>query len=303
VLAATRVDRLGWRQRARPNSDSSPITERLNQWVFLPLPVPGSEQPVLKTFLALIILSVAGCATSPTGRSQLVLMPESEMTQMGAQAFANIKQETPVESDTAANRYVDCVVRAVTSQVGGSWEVVVFKDESANAFALPGGKIGVNTGLLEVARNQSQLATVIGHEVAHVLAQHSNERVSQKFAVDQSMGLIGALAQPHSATGQTLMGLLGVGAQYGILLPYSRVQESEADRIGLQLMAKAGFDPAQSVSLWQNMAAAGGGQPPEFLSTHPSHSSRISDLKARIPAAQALQRAAQQQGRRPACAR
>ena len=253
--------------------------------------------------IALIYLALlAGCATSPAGRSQLILLPESEMTQLGAQAFTNIRKETPVAKNARTNRYVDCVAGAITRQVGGSWEVLVFSDDEANAFALPGGKIGVNTGLLKVAKNQDQLATVIGHEVAHVQSRHSNERVSQQFAVEQGLGLINALGNPASPTGQALMGLLGVGAQYGVLLPYSRIQESEADRLGLDLMAKSGFNPRESIALWENMARAGGAQPPEFLSTHPSHSTRISDLNARIPAALQLQRAAIQQGRRPSCA-
>jgi predicted Zn-dependent protease len=155
--------------------------------------------------------------------------------------------------------------------------------------------------LLLVAENQHQLATVLGHEVAHVLSNHSNERVSQKFAVDQGLGLITAIASPQSATGQTLMGLLGVGAEYGILLPYSRIHESEADILGLDLIAKAGFDPRESVNLWVNMGRAGRGQPPEFLSTHPSHSTRISELKAHMPVALNLQKRAVQQGRRPEC--
>jgi predicted Zn-dependent protease len=142
---------------------------------------------------------------------------------------------------------------------------------------------------------------VIGHEVAHVQARHSNERVSQKFAVEQGIGLINAVANPTSGTGQTLMGLLGVGAQYGVLLPYSRIQESEADMLGLDLMAKAGFDPRESTQLWINMSKAGNGQPPEFLSTHPSHSTRISDLQQRIPAALRLQQRARQLGRNPNC--
>jgi predicted Zn-dependent protease len=252
----------------------------------------------------LLLISVAiliACATSPTGRSQLTLMPESKMTQMGLQAFENIKKETPVDVSAATNRYVSCVAQAITRVVGGSWEVVVFTDESANAFALPGRKIGVNSGLLEVAKNQHQLATVIGHEVAHVLSHHSNERVSQKFAVEQGLGLITALSNPQTGTGRSLMGLLGVGAQYGILMPYSRVQEAEADRLGLTLMARAGFNPAESITLWRNMSAAGGAQPSEFMSTHPSHSTRISGLTAILPNAQQLQRVAQQQGKRPVC--
>ncbi|MCG6900475.1 MAG: M48 family metallopeptidase [Gammaproteobacteria bacterium] len=250
-------------------------------------------------FLAVVLAN--GCATSPTGRSQLLLMPDSEMDQMGLQAFTNIKKETPVETSPTTNSYVQCVGKAITREVGGSWEIVVFRDDAANAFALPGRKIGVNTGLLKVAENQHQLATVIGHEVAHVLSQHSNERVSQQFAVEQGLGLITAMASPRSATGQTLMGLLGVGAEYGILLPYSRIQESEADILGLDLMARAGFDPRESVKLWVNMGKAGGGKPPEFLSTHPSDSSRIRSLNARIPMALNLQSKALQAGKHPDC--
>ena len=252
-------------------------------------------------FLLITVAILAACATSPTGRYQLMLMPESQMTQMGLQAFENIKKETPEDASTSARRYVNCVAQAITREIGGSWEVVVFEDESANAFALPGRKIGVNSGLLKVAKNQHQLATVIGHEVAHVLSHHSNERVSQKFAVEQGLGLITALSNPQTGTGRSLMGLLGVGAQYGILMPYSRIQESEADRLGLQLMARAGFNPAESIKLWRNMSAAGGTQPSEFLSTHPSHSTRISSLTAMLPTAQQLQRTAQLRGKRPAC--
>jgi predicted Zn-dependent protease len=255
----------------------------------------------IRLFVLINILLLAGCATSPTGRSQLVLMPESEINQMGLQAFTTIKKETKVDRSTVTNRYVQCVAQAITREVGGNWEVVVFNDSDANAFALPGGKIGVYTGMLKVAENQDQLATVIGHEVAHVLARHSNERISQKFAVEQGLSLINAIANPQSGTGQTLMGLLGVGAQYGVLMPYSRIQESEADILGLDLMAKAGFDPRESTRLWVNMSRAGGGQPPEFLSTHPSHSTRISELNAHMPVALQLQSRARQQGKRPDC--
>jgi predicted Zn-dependent protease len=184
---------------------------------------------------------------------------------------------------------------------GQSWEVVVFRDDAANAFALPGGKVGVYDGLLNVAKSQDQLATVIGHEIAHVLSRHGNERVSQEFALQQGLTLIQAIAQPKTQMGQTLMGLLGVGAQFGILLPYSRIQESEADALGLQLMSRAGFNPRESVALWQNMEKAGGGQPPEFLSTHPSHGRRIQDLNSRMAQALQLQQQAQGSGRTPHC--
>mgnify|MGYP001814662810 FL=1 len=254
---------------------------------------------LVNTLAALVLLS--GCATSPTGRTQLALMPDSQMNDMGVQAFTNIKKKTRIEQGRTANSYVQCVAQAIIREVGGNWEVVVFKDEDANAFALPGGKIGVNTGLLKVAENQDQLATVIGHEVMHVLSNHANERVSQKFAVEQGLGLISAAASPQTGTGKTLMGLLGVGAQFGVLLPYNRIQESEADLLGLDLMAKAGFDPRESTKLWINMGRSGGGQPPQFLSTHPSHASRISDLQKHMPVALRLQEQARQLGKRPAC--
>jgi predicted Zn-dependent protease len=257
----------------------------------------------VRRYLSILLacLLISSCATSPTGRSQLLLLPESEMNQMGEQAFTNIKEETPVDRQTTTNTYVQCVANAITREVGGSWEVVVFKDDAANAFALPGGNIGVNTGLLKVAKNQHQLATVLGHEVSHVLAHHANERVSQSFAVEQSLNLVGAIASPQSYAGQSLMGMLGVGAQYGILMPFSRVQESEADMHGLDLMARAGFDPRESVQLWKNMAQASEQEPPEFLSTHPSHSTRISDLVARLPHALQLMNQAHKRGRRPDC--
>ena len=166
-----------------------------------------------------------------------------------------------------------------------SWEVVVFDSDQVNAFALPGGKIGVYTGLLKVAVTQDQLATVIGHEIAHVLADHSNERLSQSQIANAGLQLTNIAlgsseyAQYRGAT----MAALGLGVQYGVLMPYGRTQESEADIVGLELMAKSGFDPNQSVDLWKNMAkASGGAQPPELLSTHPSHGTRIQDLSAKI---------------------
>ena len=252
--------------------------------------------------LTFLVFLVQGCTTSPLGRSQLTLMPDSQMDQMGFQAFDKMKKEKPIERSSRINRYVHCVANAITREVGGEWEVVVFKDDTPNAFALPSGKIGVHTGLLKVAKNQDQLAAVIGHEIGHVQAQHSNERVSQNMAVNSGLSIIQAIAVPESVLGQTAMGLLGVGAQYGIILPFSRTHEAEADQIGLDLMAKAGFDPRQSVNLWRNMDRAGkGGQPPEFMSTHPSHESRIKGLNDRMTIAIPLYRQAQAFGKKPKC--
>lgn len=245
---------------------------------------------------------LTACATSPTGRSQLIFMPESQVDTMGVQAFAQMKKKTPISRNARTNQFVQCVARAITREVGGQWEAVVFEDDDINAFALPGGKIGVYTGLLKLtANNQDQLATVIGHEVAHVLSHHSNERLSQETAVKGGLALTQAIAAPQTTTGQAAMAMLGLGAQYGVLMPYSRLHESEADNLGLDLMAKAGFNPRESVILWQKMAQASKGQPPEFLSTHPSHSTRIQDLQNQMPRALQLQQQAQAMGKQPHC--
>ena len=257
-----------------------------------------------KTLFSIPLLAVGlcGCATSPLGRPQLQLVSESEMVEMGATAYRKMRSEQPVLRDPGVNRYVGCVARRITAETGGgrSWEITVFRDDSANAFALPGGKIGVNSGLLDVARNQDQLASVIGHEVAHVIARHHNARVSAAYATEAGLNLIQALASGGGQSGQ-IMGLLGLGAQVGVLMPYGRSQEREADLLGLDLMARAGFDPRASTELWRNMARAGGDGLPGFLSTHPSHGDRIEELRDRMPRAVDLYRQARAAGRRPDC--
>ena len=248
-------------------------------------------------------LVLTACATSPLGRQQFLFLPAAEMDQMGATAYNEMKEQQPTVTGTAESRYVECVAEAIVAVVDSDqqWEVTVFEDDSANAFALPGGKIGVHTGLLKVADNQDQLAAVIGHEVGHVLAQHSNERMSIQYATQTGTQLVAALAGGDSAEKQTLMGLLGVGAQYGVVLPFSRTQEAEADLIGLELMAQAGFDPRESVKLWQNMQAAAGERPPEFMSTHPSSERRITELNARMREYLQISTQARAAGRNPDC--
>ncbi|RAH37828.1 M48 family metallopeptidase [Halomonas sp. SL1] len=247
-------------------------------------------------------VALAACTTSPTGRSQLTLMSDDQLDQMGAQAFSQYQQERPIVGG-APDRLAQCVTREIVATLPAelqqeNWQVRVFEDDSANAFALPGGYVGVNTGLLEITENQEQLAAVIGHEIGHVLAQHANERASTQSATNLGLSVLSSAAGLEGAGGQQVMAALGMGAQYGILLPFSRRHESEADTIGLRLMADAGFDPRASVALWQNMANAGGGQPPEWMSTHPSHGSRISGLESDMN--EALQRY-RQAGRAPNC--
>ncbi|MGK0499596.1 MAG: putative Zn-dependent protease [Oceanicoccus sp.] len=252
-----------------------------------------------------LLLLMVGCAISPTGRKQLLIFPSSEMNQVGVAAFSDIKKKLPVEKQVTTNIYVNCVADAVIAILPANtldqWEVVVFKDDSANAFALPGSKIGVHSGLLTVAVNQSQLATVIGHEIGHVISRHGNERLSIQFASQTSQQLMGVMMQGRREAG-LVMAAMGVGAQVGVQLPYSRAHEAEADVIGLELMAKAGFDPRASVALWNNMAAGAKGEAPaEIMSTHPSNSSRIAGLQANMGPALNFYDQARAQGKRPNC--
>jgi predicted Zn-dependent protease len=259
--------------------------------------------------VAVVILTavcVAGCQTSALGRRQFKMMSDTEMAQMGVAAFADISKQTPPSRDALANAKVTCVANAITQTLTGvntqnNWEVRVFADDTPNAFALPGGKIGVNTGLLKVARTQGQLAAVIGHEVSHVTEGHANERVSAQYASQTFLQLASVLADASSPGYGQMIGLLGAGVQVGVLLPYDRKHESEADLLGLDLMAKAGFDPRESIALWRNMSEAGGGQPPEFLSTHPSHGTRIRDLEQRMSIAMSLYEDAKAKGHAPRC--
>jgi len=255
-----------------------------------------------------IVLAVSSCATSPEGRSQLRLLPDDQIDSMGVQSFEQIKQDTPETRNEDMRAYVQCIANAIIPQLDkdnnpAKWEVRVFADDQANAFALPGNKIGVYEGLFKYAVNQDQVAAVMGHELAHVIAKHGNERVSDQLAAQAGMA-IAAIALGTSDTSKDKKALilagLGLGVQYGVILPFSRTHESEADLIGLDLMASSGFDPVESVALWQNMSRAGG-QPPEFLSTHPSSATRIKDLNARMPRALEIYGKARANNRKPNC--
>lgn len=257
-----------------------------------------------RAFVVMVVAGLVACATSPLGTPQLQLFPDSQMAQMGASAFAQMQEKTPVSDDGDTNAYVTCVAGAITDALGSDreWDVKVFdEDKTVNAFALPGGKIGVYTGLLEVAETPNQLATVIGHEVAHVLAEHGNARMSAALATQAGLTAAQIYAASSGNDQAQILGLLGLGAQVGVLLPYGRSQETEADLLGLDLMARAGFDPRESVDLWRNMAAAGGEQPPEFLSTHPAHDTRIDNLTERMPHALELYSQAQAKGQDSSC--
>jgi predicted Zn-dependent protease len=251
---------------------------------------------------------LTACVVSPTGRKQFMLFSPSagEMSKMGAVAFDDLKKKQKVSTDPKLNAYVACVSNALLAVLPGDegkgWEIKVFEDDTPNAFALPGKKIGVHSGLLKVATTQSQLAAVVGHEIGHVEAQHSGERLSQQTAASAGLAVAAIAAGTQDNTQQALvMGALGAGVTYGVLMPFSRTQESEADTIGLRYMAEAGFDPDESITLWQNMAAASKTKTPEFLSTHPSDQTRMNALSKQLLAAEDLAAEARAAGKKPDC--
>lgn len=234
--------------------------------------------------VCLSIFAISSCSTSSTGRNKLTFMSPDTLNKMGISSFEEMKEKEKISQDVKLNNYVQCVASNITKYVPksahkGDWEVVVFESEQVNAFALPGGKIGVYTEILNVAKTPDQLGAIIGHEVAHVIEEHSNERLSSGQLSQAGMAIAGAILQSQDVEGRDMMMAgLGLGVQYGIIMPYGRAHESEADIVGQNLMAQAGFNPTASIELWQNMAKLGGQQPPEFMSTHPSHSTRIRKL-------------------------
>ena len=256
---------------------------------------------------------LASCAMSPSGRPQLDLVSDEKINELGAASFQKMKDQGSISRNPKVNEYVNCVADAMLVQLGDfgkEWEIVVFNARSANAFAVPGRKIGVHTGILALTENQDQLAAVIGHEIAHVVSKHANERMSAKYATSIPLNIAGFI-YGNTYAGNQAIALLGMGSQVGLLLPFSRKHESEADELGMDMMAWAGFNPLETVKLWKNMAqeakdaeARSGGKakkPPEFLSTHPAEDTRVKGLVSRMGGALKLYNQAQKEGRNPKC--
>ena len=252
--------------------------------------------------LALALAGLAaGCATVPvTGRQQLTIVPTGELVAMGEQSYEQLLAESDVVTSGPEAGRVERVgwriaesterflrEREMTAELEQyEWRFNLIRDDAANAFCMPGGRIGVFTGMLEIAETDDQLAVVLAHEVAHAVANHSNERMSQMLVAELGgRALSEALNEEPARTQELAMAAYGLGAQFGVLLPYSRRHESEADRIGLILMAQAGYDPRAALGFWREMAGQSGPQPPEFLSTHPHPDTRIEELKDHMPEA------------------
>ena len=269
-------------------------------------------KPVLPIVLAVAVAAtVASCATttSPTGRKQYVgAVSQAQLDQLGAQAFAEMKAKKQQTSNAGQRNYVACVTNAVVAQLPadqrGGWETAVFVDNDPNAFALPGGKVGVYTGIFTVAKNQDQLAGVIAHEIGHVISRHHDERITRQMGAQTLVGVAGAvqvLGALAGDYGQLASQGGSILAQTGFLLPGSRAQETEADVVGQDIMARAGFDPRGAVELWRNMAEAGGARSPQWLSTHPDPASRLRELESRAADLTRTMQDARRAGRTPRC--
>lgn len=261
------------------------------------------------SLLGLIALIVAGCSTSPTGRSTLNFMSGPQLNQLGLASFSQMKAESTVSTNPELNAYAQCLMQAIVEVLpeqykAYEWEVAVFEEDTINAFALPGGYMGIYTGMMKFAENQHQLAAVMGHEIGHVIAEHGGERLSTNMMVTGALVTANILLSDRPPAQQgLLMAGLGVGAQVGVMLPFSRRHESEADEIGLDLMAKAGFKPEQAVRLWELMGEMSGGSGPELLSTHPVPATRVKDLNRQVPSVMPLYQERVHLGAAPNCKR
>lgn len=254
----------------------------------------------LGTISALFLL--LACATVPlTERKSLSLISDSELSSLSLEQYADVLQKSKLSNDPArvqmVRRVGGRIARASEEFLRESkleadiknykWEFNLIEDDKvANAWCMPGGKVAVYTGILPLTKDETGLAVVMGHEVAHAMAKHGNERMSETLLVQLGgAGLSAALAKQPSQTQQIFLGVYGVTSNVGFMLPYSRLHESEADRIGLVLMAKAGYDPREAIPFWQRMNEKGGSRPLEFLSTHPAPDTRITDIKSHLPEA------------------
>lgn len=247
---------------------------------------------LLSAVLALSFILMTGCAEAPiTGRPQLMILPEDQEIRMGVVAYQEVVKRSRTYTDAQTNARVRDVGMRIARASGRNdyqWEFTVFDEpEAINAFCLPGGKVGVYTGILRITQNDAGLATVIAHEVAHAVARHGGERVSQGILLQMGeTALNTAIRNRDPGTMRIINAAFGLGVDVGVILPFSREQESEADYMGLIYMAKAGYDPREAVSFWQRMKQAEkGGRIPEFLSTHPAPEARIGDIQRWIPEA------------------
>jgi predicted Zn-dependent protease len=257
----------------------------------------------LPVSLLLVVLVLVACATVPiTGRRQLNLISDGEMNAMSFQQYDEVIGQSQLSADLVATAMVERVGRRIQGAVekyfaergessflqGYDWEFHLIESKEMNAWCMPGGKVAFYTGILPVCQDETGVAVVMGHEIAHAIAKHGNERMSHQMGLQLGgMALGEALKNKPAETQSLYMSVFAVGAQFGAMLPYSRQHESEADRMGLIFMAMAGYDPRQAPVFWERMSSAGGQAPPQFMSTHPSDETRVRQLNEHM--AEAMQ--------------
>lgn len=253
---------------------------------------------IVHLFAMAVLMLLSGCTTVPlTGRKQLSLVSDSEVLSLSNESYKNYLKSARLSTNstqsTMVKRCGNRIQQAVESyfksqgaadQLNGyTWEFVLASDKTPNAFCLPGGKVVVYDGILPYTANETGLAVVLGHEIAHAVARHSNERISQQMLVQTGGTLLGTLISDRSNSTQNIVSsIYGLGANYGVMLPFSRKQEYEADRLGLIFMAMAGYDPSEAISFWSRMSEGKTASVPEFLSTHPADNNRIEALKGTL---------------------
>lgn len=257
---------------------------------------------ISKLFVCLLFLAfLFGCASVfYTDRQQTLLIADSELASMSLNSFQEVKNTSKLSTNRVHNERVLRVAKKITNVVDAmikenpnanlpnfDWEfIVIDDDETINAWCLPGGQIAVYSGIFSIADNDDELAVVLGHEIAHALARHGNERMSQQLMLEMGASALDkALEKNPQQTRNIFNSVYGIGSNLGVLLPYSRLHETEADKIGLVLMAKAQYDPRSAISFWQKLSKLSSAKPPEFLSTHPSDEKRIKDIQKFMPEA------------------
>lgn len=256
-----------------------------------------------KKFLALAIAFafILACSTVPlTGRKQFKLLPESQLQQMSLAEYKSFLTESKVVSNTEQAKMVKRVGEKLAASAteylrkaghadrvaGYTWEFNLVEDKTVNAWCMPGGKVVIYTGILPVTKTEAGLATVMSHEISHAIAQHGNERMSQQMAAQiGGVALDIALMNQPEQTRNLFLSSYAIGSTVGLILPFSRKHETEADKMGMAFMAMAGYDPSEAINFWKRMAQLGGEKPPEFLSTHPSDETRVANLRKFLPEA------------------
>lgn len=251
--------------------------------------VEMSRRALIRGLAAGTVVPLAnGCVTNPeTGRSQFVLVSDGQLAQLSASAWSDVKAQTPVSIDPGLNNQLTRVGARIVkgaNRQNENWEYAVFDTDDKNAFVMPGGKVGFYRGIMEFSENDDQIAAIMGHETGHVSARHSAERYSQQLAAGAGLTIAGvALSRSDTRYKNEIAAVLGAGVQFGIILPFSRKHELEADKLGVDYMHRAGYDVKQSVRLWERMGAeSGSNRQPELLSTHPSPETRVRELDAYI---------------------